>query len=195
MSTFNICTTLPQTTIDDLRNNGAEVRDACEIIVFNVLDPQPIEIFDKFLQADKEVDPLLTPHFGNPAAPYVAYNIQLEIYQLLHAYQQIPAANLVPVPQLTPIANLVIPPGGGYQYHYAQIAINYVMKQIENPDVGFGLVGLPHVPSGTYVDYADFKKKIAKEVINNSLSQEQYLLSNKKHHSEEFKLAALYAIV
>lgn len=154
MSTLNICTALPQTTIEELRNNGAEVRDACKIIVINVLDSQPIEIFDKFLQADKEVDPLLTPHFGNPAAPYVAYNIQLEIYQLLHAYQQILAANLgagVPLPQLTPIANLDIPPGGGYQYHHAQIAINYVMKQIENPDVGLGLVGLPHVPSGTVV--------------------------------------------
>ena len=66
MSTFNICTALPQTIIEELRNNGAEVRDARKIIVINVLDSQPIEIYDKFLQFDKEVDRLLTPHFGNP---------------------------------------------------------------------------------------------------------------------------------
>ena len=96
----------------------------------------------------------MTPHFGNPAAPYVSYNKQLEIYQLLEAYQQIladgPTVN-PPLPQLTPIANLVIPAGGGYQYHHAQIAINYVMNQIENPDVGLGLVGLTRVSSGTVI--------------------------------------------
>lgn len=143
-----------------MRNNGAEIKDACEIIVISVLDPQPIQIYNDFLKTDKEVDPLLTPHFGNPAAPYVSYNIQtmqLEIYQLLQAaqaYQQIladgPTVN-PPLPPLTPIANLVIPAGGGYQYHHAQIAINYVMNQIENPDAGLGLVGLPHVPSGTVI--------------------------------------------
>jgi len=147
MSTLNISTALPQTTIKELRKNGAKVRDSCEVIVINVIDYQPIKIFDKFLQDDKKVDPLLTPHFGNPATPYVAYDIQLEIYQLLHAYQQ----NDSPLPRLAPIANLGIPPGGGYQYHHSQISINNVMKQIENPDVRLGLIGLPHVPSGTIV--------------------------------------------
>ena len=56
-----------------------------------------------------------------------------------------------PLPQIQPLLGLVIPAGGGYQYHHAQIAIQYVMKQIENPDVGFGLVGLSQVPSGTVI--------------------------------------------
>ena len=54
MSAFNICTSLPQRVIDNLRNNGAEIRDACEIIVINVLDPQPIQIYNDFLKTTRK---------------------------------------------------------------------------------------------------------------------------------------------
>lgn len=137
MATFNICTALPQTVIDNLRSNGAEIREACKIIVINVLDQKTIRIYDNSRISYKEVDLLLTPHFGNPMAPYVNNNVQTEVYQLLQAFKVDGFARK----QQTKI----VPAGGVYQYH-SQIAINCVIRQIENPDVGFGFVDLPHVP-------------------------------------------------
>jgi hypothetical protein len=154
MSKISIRTSLPKTVLDGLRSTGAVFHEKCEIKVIEVSEKPAIEVFGKFLSDSKEVDPVLIPNFGHIAAVYVPLNIQQEVYQLLNAYQPLLAADLTPTspqPQLTPFANIVIPLGGGIQYHHAQIAIQFVMQQIENPDPGFNLVGINHLPSGQVI--------------------------------------------
>jgi hypothetical protein len=150
MTAFNIRTALPQEVIDNLKAHGATVHDSCKMLIIDVLDSGPILQYEKFLETPKEVDPILTPHFGPPVAVYVPVNVQMEVYQLLEAYRKEQLISDAPVPQIQPLLGLVIPAGGGYQYR-SQIAIQYVMKQIENPHVGLGLVGLSQVPSGTVI--------------------------------------------
>lgn len=150
MSTIKVSTALPKRVIKSLREEGATIREDCEIIVVEVLEQEAIAVYDRFLRSETQVDPILNPNFGNPAAHYVPLNVQLEVYQLLQTYQGLMAPDLAvgaPIPIIAPVNALVIPFGGGFQYHHAQIAIQSVMGQIENTDLGFNLVGLNNVPS------------------------------------------------
>lgn len=84
-------------------------------------------MFDDFLKSDKDVDPVLTPYFGHPNAVYVPMNIQLEVYRLLQTYQALMAENLAngaALPVIIPENDLVIPAGGGFQYHQLKLQFN-----------------------------------------------------------------------
>lgn len=151
MLNIKISTALPEEVIQNLRNKGAVFRDKCEICIIEVLEKEVIEVFDNFLKDSKKVDPVLTPNFGHPATIYIPYNIQLEVYQLLLAYKGLKDPALVPGASLTPVINLLIPAGGGIQYHNSQITIKYLIDQIESPDIRFNLIGLNALPSGKVI--------------------------------------------
>jgi hypothetical protein len=154
MAFRSISSSLPKKLIQELHEcEGVVVRDQCEVLIIELVDsPQGDEVFKQFLMAGNDVDPILTPAFGHPLAPYVPPNVQIEVWNILSSYQPLRAQDLtVDGP---PIAYIpaIFPVLGGIQYHHTQIAIQAVQQEIENPIQFLAVVpGLSVVPSGQVI--------------------------------------------
>ena len=129
---ISISSSLPDCVLKTLMQSpNVNVRDG-EIPVIELVNSREGNMaFMDFLDDDREVDPLLSPAFGNPINPYVGPVAQLEVYNLLATYQPLllPAliANIFPwVPAQFPVM-------AGFQYHHAKRAIMGVIEEIQNP--------------------------------------------------------------
>lgn len=99
-----------------------------------------------------DADPILTPAFGHPLAPYVSPNVQIEVWNILSTYQPLHAQDLAfGAPPIVYIP-AILPVLGGIQYNHAQITIQAVQQEIENPVNFLTIVpGLVAVPSGQVI--------------------------------------------
>lgn len=106
-----------------------------------------VKLFLDFLEGNKEVDPLVHPHFGPPLQQWVTPAVQHEVHFLLYDFSQKLRHDLAPLasPQNGAAANWGAA-AANYQYH-AQIALHRVQQEIEHPTVYAGvcpnLVALP----------------------------------------------------
>ena len=153
MTTILVKTELPSSVIESSRQTGATIREECEMKVLELVNAEHIEPYTEFLMSsDEDADLLLLPIFGSPLAQYVPPNVQAEVHQLLATFQPLLSAALRGAAPPPPLAAFgAAPPLGGYQYHHAEIAIQRVMQEIENPDLAFALVGLNMVASGNVI--------------------------------------------
>jgi len=92
---------LPQCVIKDLRAAGCIVRDKCKIVIIEAVTNGQCKVFERFLLAEdaedaEDSDPILTPHFGNPMAQYCSPYAQVEVHQLLNAYQGLMKGDFAP---------------------------------------------------------------------------------------------------
>lgn len=117
MSTTYVSTSLAPKVMQDLVQHGASVREGAPPIV-DVVKEETITAFIHFLKSKGEegVDPVLIPTFGLPTSA-VSVTVQMEVLQLLIAYQPLDAVAFAPdapLPQIAP--SVAVPAGMGFQY-------------------------------------------------------------------------------
>ena len=140
--TYSITTKLPTSILETLEREGATVLRDCPKMPMYMLgldgDENATKAYMNFLEKQNDVDPLLFPAFGPPLNPFVNQATQNEVFYLLSCFRNKLKADILALPNHVPQpipANFAPPPGNGYQYHNAQIAINRLQQEIANPQV------------------------------------------------------------
>jgi hypothetical protein len=154
MHHLNIGTKLSKTFFKEIRKyEGVNIRENCEIkIVELVNSTDGLNYFLRFLHDGADADPVLLPHFGPLAFPYVAVPVQLEVYDILQSFQSLSAADFFPGAGPIPLNNAPALVMGGFQYHHAKIACHAVMEEIQQPGrINAPFQGLNAVPSGQVI--------------------------------------------
>lgn len=112
------------------------IRTECKILVVELNTDDSATAFSQFLQGPGEVDPVVLITFGPPIAPFGTPASQTEILNILNSYQPLLKADFAPgaVIQWRPLPATGAPLGG-FQFHHAQIALQRVQQEIENPSI------------------------------------------------------------
>lgn len=157
---YDVKVKLPKCLLDKLESGGAQVIKFCPsmpLYMIGIDNSSQVaeEIYTNYLKSEDEVDPLIIATFGDPLNPFVNANIQQEVFYLLSCFQSMLKTQIIElenhVPQ--PIPNpFILPPGNGYQYHHAQIAIKRLQQEIEKPQVFIHVCSnLEQFPSGNVI--------------------------------------------
>ena len=131
---IDITSKLPKGVLESLEKKGADVQKKSKIWIVELNSEESQQYFKDFLEGPDEVDPAVYVTFGPPLNPFIAPQAQLEVWNIISSYQPLTREAFLPGGQIhwIPIPNGV-PPGAGFQYHHAKIALQKVQEEIERP--------------------------------------------------------------
>ena len=129
---ISVSTSLPDCVLNALKQFADVIVRDGEIPVIELVESREGKsVFIKFLHDNSEVDPLLSPAFGNPLNPYVSPIAQVEVFNLLATYQPLLLPDLAA--NVFPFIPAQLPVMAGFQYHQSKRAILAVQEEIQNP--------------------------------------------------------------
>ena len=124
---ISVSTSLPDCVLNALKQFADVIVRDGEIPVIELVESREGKsVFIKFLHDNSEVDPLLSPAFGNPLNPYVSPIAQVEVFNLLATYQPLLLPDLAA--NVFPFIPAQLPVMAGFQYHHSKRAILAVQE-------------------------------------------------------------------